>query len=195
MPSYKASLIQRLEAFRQKALALLASSCINPPQEYCRWYFGPQQEWTELSPEAHVLQASLYNAYLKLTELGKAFLAEKALPQAKTLFSGECERILELIKQEHSTWYDNIEKAKSALNEGLDKQIKAVNSMCGELGSGVILIPDTNVIIHSPHFHNYKVDKKSTILLHPTIAKELDNLKVSHGNENVRTKSGRPLKS
>jgi hypothetical protein len=195
--SYKGFFAERLERLRSGVITLLDSSKIGPSindRSSGVIFIGASYPWGTLSPEAQVLQSTLYNEYKKLAEIGKSFLSDRALPQNKDRFIRECDPILELTKQEHCTWYKNIGEAKKALNESFNKQVEAVNSMHGKLGSGMVLIPDTNVIIRSPHFHMYKVKEKCTILMQPTVLAELDSLKVFHRNENVRKKVSAAIK-
>jgi len=189
--SFRQSLIEQIEKFREKMLTLLERSDIGPSVNTENSSFvliGPDRPWRELSHESKSLQTEIYNRYQYLLELGKAFITQ-SLPEAKDRFDQEAKPILEMIEQKYLTWHKTIEEAKASFGNGLDKQVEVINSVHGNLGIGRVLIPDTNVFIANPNLHEYKINEKCSILALPTILGELDKLKVEHRNENVRSKA------
>lgn len=194
--SFKKSLIGRIEDLRKKALRLLKNSTIGPSINIGSTvvFLGPNHPWRELSQDMKRLQTEIYNDYQHMTEVEKTILVI-ALPEVRKKFDQESKRISEMIEQSHMTWHETVEEAVSSFNKSLDNQIKAINSVHGRIGKGILLIPDTNVFIANPNLHDYKTDKKCSIIVLPTILGELDRLKVEHSNENVRRKAATAIRN
>lgn len=149
---------------------------------------GPDHPWKEFDLEERRLQTETYNEYQHLIETCRIFLVN-ALPENREQFENECKPILEMIEQKYLTWHRNSEEAKISFIKSLETQVKALNSVYGRIGKGMLLIPDTNVFITNPNLHEYNVQARSSILILPTILSELDRLKVEHRNETVRQKA------
>ncbi len=189
--SFKQSLIEKIKEFQKNAVVLLNCSEILPSVNTPDSDFviiGPSHPWGKLPQSIMHNQTDVFNEYNHLVEIGLSLLSN-ALPEANKQFQDQSKPILEFIEQTTYTWCESIPKATSALKDYINKQIEAINSIHGKIGTGKILIPDTNVFISNPKLHEYKMNYNSNILILPTILSELDELKILHGNENVRNKA------
>lgn len=194
--SYKQSLFKRFKEFEAKVISFLEKSSIGPSRNINSSVviIGPSYPWSDLDQETKRMQADIYNEYKHLFEIGKAILT-KALPENKKRYDQESNTILEMVEQNYLTWYKTIQEAIKALRESLNIQTEAISSVHGRIGEGSLFIPDTNVFIKSPNFHEYRITENCNIILLPSVLCELDKLKVEHSNANVRKKANAAIKN
>lgn len=84
----------------------------------------------------------------------------------------------------------SIERAKAWISEKFDEHRYLIDLLKQDK-SQIVVIPDTNAIISKPDPADYKEiigKNKFNFILTPTLTKELDELKITHRNDNFRDK-------
>jgi hypothetical protein len=99
--------------------------------------------------------------------------------------------ILRFILQDRRTWAKNIEDAIETLNKCISNIIRILNQLYPINDPIPILIPDTNALYYNTELQNWEFTefKKFTIILTPSVLKDLDKHKNEHSNESVRIKA------
>lgn len=151
-------------------------------------YIGPKNAWEPLPVEGQRLQSRLIHEHKHYFAV-LAVLVSGLTEDAKTDLHVHEERVLAIIEQTRSEW----EGAKSkVLKDGLDA-LDATQALLSRLYSTEgewLVVPDTNALIAAPNVEGweFKGAGRFTLVLTPTVLKELDELKVGGRNEDLRNK-------
>ncbi|GJQ29970.1 MAG: hypothetical protein HBSAPP03_18540 [Phycisphaerae bacterium] len=146
-------------------------------------------EWHELSVEGRRVQAAVkadYDHYSALVLVLIRRLTTDTLQQYEAAES----TLRAFIEQSHSTWCDTPAQALAKAVETLD----SIQSLLERLHSAegeAIVVPDTNALLAAPYLDRWQFAGLDhiTVVLVPTILAELDELKISHRNPDVRDKA------
>ena len=150
---------------------------------------APPYNWGKLSPDGEVIQT---NAILLLDELiSKLDLLFDSKPSTilhryeklKTYFNG-------VIKRGKTDWSvpSSIDKAKKDLKEKIEETDTILDWMKNLGNRDLVFVPDTNALIINHRLESYGKTigdiEKWTVVITPTVLKELDELKIRNtGNE------------
>lgn len=162
----------------------------NPPG-----LFGfSEYRWIKLETSGVKLQSELYKKYNHLTELIEVLLSDVP-KEYLTKFIQSKKSVFSYIEQNSQVWKGNTQAINDdGINE-LDKQLNLIKDIFQKEDSSYIFVPDTNALITNPEIEKWDFGVSSfEILLMPTVLSELDHLKISGRNENVRGKSNRLIK-
>jgi hypothetical protein len=145
--------------------------------------------WQELSVEGRRAQAAVKERYDHYADLVRV-LVRGLTDDSVAEFEQADREVRSFIEQSHSTWCDTPAEAMGKATEALD----AIQNLLKRLHSGdgeTIVVPDTNALLAAPHLDRWQFPEvdRFVVVLVPTILGELDELKVTHRNEDVRERA------
>lgn len=153
-------------------------------------FFGPPYAWSERTLDASRLQSKLLEDYAYLFTLVGSLLHGQ--PDATRMkLSEDNDSVRECIEQTHCVWHSTTAKALASAIESLNRIVGAVGRLYDSTEGAVLLVPDTNALLSAPPFERWTFSGIPTfsIVLVPTVLKELDALKINHRNQDVRDKA------
>jgi hypothetical protein len=151
------------------------------------WVGWSEYHWNELDSNGRRLQGQIRSRYGHFVSLMRVFLQD-AVESERKRFEEEARTIQNVIDREDHCWYKNTVDALSAAQKSLASQVKMLGDLYDPREGEVLLVPDTNALLYSPHLERWCCDEvpKFTIVLTPTVLSELDALKIRHPQESVR---------
>lgn len=193
--SYASHLIQKLNLIEEKMMALLDLSTIkrfhNDPNS--GFYFVTAPYYFEKSDEKQTrIQAGLAGIFSELME--HIHLLIQNMPTDKKRELKELEdSITKWIDRSGDVWElpPKVEEAKMVFSEKLKVYHNLLEFLVGDNEDEYIFIPDTNALIDVPDitaYRNFFGEIPYTVVIMPTITRELDSLKVVHRDEKFREK-------
>ena len=153
-------------------------------------FIGPHYAFADLPLGAKRVQSRLSEDYRHFIAIVRALL--RTQPDAvRQKVDQHDQTIREVIEQTHCVWHSTTDKAMAAVKQALGEILDALSCLYDPSEGAVVLVPDTNALIHSPALQRWTFDGLSEfdILLVPTVLSELDALKNEHRNPDVRRKA------
>ncbi|MBX3393169.1 MAG: hypothetical protein KF787_11030 [Phycisphaeraceae bacterium] len=149
---------------------------------------GAQNDWQPLSVDGRRLQSRLVQEHKHYFAV-LAVLVSGLTEDAKSELREHEERVRAIIEQTRSEWEGSKSKV---LKDGLDA-LDASQALLSRLYSTEgewLVVPDTNALIAAPNVEGWGFEgaDRFTLVLTPTVLKELDGLKVGGRNEDLRNK-------
>lgn len=162
----------------------------NPPDSNVFFTSG-DHAFRKLEPEGKQLQSRLLEEYRELADLIGVLLREqpeKVRKEHQTLRKA----VLSTIEQDGSSWHRSIEEEWASASKALQVQIDSIQNLYGVGEDGVVvLVPDTNALLWHPSLEEWAFEEAPSfeVCLVPIVLSELDALKVTHRNDDVRAKA------
>lgn len=156
---------------------------------------GSDYKWNDLSDEGKREQSELYTKYLKFYKLIRVLssnLPSRVLAELGRSFNYTENFLLQLKRPYETNSVEVINKVEIYINE----QFKTLDSIAYKEKDRTIFVPDTNALLMNPNIEKWKFDSINSfqILLLPTVLSELDKLKISHQNQNLKDKANKIIK-
>ncbi|MBS1494340.1 MAG: hypothetical protein JST55_12555 [Bacteroidetes bacterium] len=153
-------------------------------------YLGPENKWKKLNSEGIKIQNIIYKEYNNFKNL-LLFLFEDLPENYLREFKEVDEQILEIISQSNNTYFKTIDETAVSVIKYFNVIISLLTPLESAQSKSYLLIPDTNAFLINPDIENWKFEafKNFTIILVPTLLKELDKHKMSHNRQEVRDKA------
>jgi PIN domain len=161
----------------------------NLPSEHVVVISPNNYAFRDLSEEGHRVQAQLLKEYRQFHAIHVCLLRQQSKDTLSKL--EQSDRLISALIELQSTYFKN---AQDALTEGhklLIEQFNLLRRLHDYSGNQPIFIPDTNALIYNHVLDEWRFPDvtKFSIALIPTVLSELDELKVNHRNEAVRSKA------
>lgn len=160
------------------------------PDQGAVFFVNPSGDhrWMPLTDEGLRLQHRALEEYRRLVAIVRTLMHGSSQSSLDNLKEFD-ETIVSMIEQSHSTWC-------KTTNEAFEKIAKAIRSQTQLLGrlyssdDGEIIIHDTNARLLNPRIEMWMFNgiDRFTLVLTPTVLKELDKLKINDRNPEVREK-------
>jgi hypothetical protein len=146
--------------------------------------------WEALSPEGTRAQAAALARYQAFAAIVRVLLAGQPQKVLKE-FDDKDGAILAAIQQNSWPQGATPQDVLAKTNQALDGQLALVTNLFDGSGGEVVIVPDTNALLFNPNLEGWTFDgiSRFTIVLLPTVLKELDALKINHRVEDVRKKA------
>jgi len=198
--SFASRLRQQLQFIEDQMMKLLDISTIkefrNDPNSPII-LIGAPYYWGETDESQRRLQMQLKNTYLTWFEYF-LFLFSNATEEIQLQIE-ETNRLVTnwIEKRSDHSIPPTIQEAKLKFREKIRFFYELIQMIENPNNSELILIPDTNALIKAPGVSQYSKiaqRRKYTVILVPTVLKELDRLKVSHRDQNFRDKVNSVIK-
>jgi predicted ribonuclease YlaK len=159
----------------------------NDPKGTGGAYFVGYSYWNELPAVGKQLQSQTKDEYLHFLTIIQAILGNAPLDTQRSL--READRTVRIVIEQQGGYPPR--EAFSAANQAIDKLLSLLASLIRAKESGVILVADTNALLHNPALDNWEFEAfvRFEVVLVPTVSRELDALKINHRNEEVRRKA------
>jgi len=111
--------------------------------------------------------------------------------QHKKEINGNKKMILRFILQDHRTWERNIDQAIETLKRSFNNIMHVLSQLYPNNDPRPIIIPDTNALYYNAEIEKWDFSdfKKFTIVLTPSVLKDLDKHKIEHKNDSIRIKA------
>lgn len=155
---------------------------------------GPNHFWADLSVEARRLQTKILNDYKKYRDL-IGVLIRGLTDESQRAFKEANDLILRHVEQDYATWCETKQEATDQTLAAFDRIQNVVDRLYSPDGVSLV-VSDTNALVANPNLDRWRFDwcDSFTIVFTPIVLAELDELKVSHRNPNVREKAERVIR-
>ncbi|MBD2846696.1 hypothetical protein IDH44_15985 [Paenibacillus sp. IB182496] len=150
---------------------------------------GPSHVWSELSDDGKELQSKINSKYNTLIEKVEIILINQPSKTLKEL-SNYTKSLLEVINQKR-TYLSQTSKAYFEVQKNFKEISRLLTETYDAKSGSSILVVDTNGLLTNPELDSWRIDglEQFEILLLPTVLAELEDLKVTHRNQDVREKA------
>jgi hypothetical protein len=160
------------------------------PRRRCDGVVVGYSIWKALSPEGTRAQAAALSQYQAFAVIVRVLLSgqpQKVLAE----FNANDGAILAAIQQNAAPQGGNPQDVLEKVNQALDGQLALITNLFDGPGGEAVVVPDTNALLFNPNLEDWAFDgiNRFTVVLLPTVLKELDALKVNHRVEDVRKKA------
>lgn len=154
------------------------------------FYLGPTGQWGHLDTDARRAQSRILRDYDRHCAIVSVLVRGQPLQAARELEEAE-KLIREVVDQSHDTWFRTIDEARTKVHEAFEKQKELVDRLHDSGTGKVVLVPDTNALLHNVDLDVWTFSDPPTfeLVLTPTVLVELDGLKMNHRNQDVREKA------
>jgi len=146
--------------------------------------------WGSLRQEGKQLQAMLFKAYNNFLEIAEVLISD--LPSdSRDEFKESSKEVLLYIEQNDDIREPSIETIINRAISRLDNQMSIMTTLYDSKSGSFIFIPDTNALLTNPNIEKWEFPSVTNfeILILPTVASELDKLKIYHTNQELREKA------
>jgi hypothetical protein len=145
--------------------------------------------WSDLDPAGKRIQTKLLSQYRRLHALLRTLLQGLSKDDLSA-FKDNHTIVLKVIEQGR-TWSESKEEELEKARGAIDKTVGFLEHLFGASEAEVILVPDTNALLHNTAIESWEFKEFSQfcIMLTPTVMSELDRLKIIHKNQSVRGKA------
>lgn len=145
--------------------------------------------WQELSVEGKRLQAKVLKRYKTYRDLVEALL-QGLTDDTRSKFTEADELITKHVEQQKSTWCETADEATTTTMAAFNTIASIIDGLYSPDGT-TVAVPDTNALLANPEISRWHFDwcKSFEVVFTPTVLAELDELKISHRNPDVRTKA------
>jgi hypothetical protein len=152
---------------------------------------GGNYYWDPLEEPGRQLQAKLIESYKRFSQTIRVLLREQPSDTGTTLSA--CEHsVMAVIEQNSARYEGDIAKILAGAVDAIHQQAGLVGRLYqGVSGDHTLFVPDTNALYYNPSLEKWRFtdSPKFIVVLTPTILSELDDHKVNHRVESVRTKA------
>jgi len=150
---------------------------------------GADHVWRELSEEGKELQTKIHIKYNTLIEKIEIILSNQPADALKDL-SKHTKTVLEVINQKR-TYLKQTSNAYFEVQKCFKEISKLLTETYDAKSGTTILVVDTNALLSNPELDMWRIEElgQFEILLLPTVLSELEDLKVTHRNPDVREKA------
>lgn len=147
-------------------------------------------DYCPLPTEAISLQNQIFVLFNLRFDLIDALLVDSTKDHKRTIKDNR-EDISDYILQNRGTHLGNIKDAVFYLNQRFEKVIQVLNLLFPSSDPRPIIIPDSNALYLNTDIEEWYFEgfDKFTIILTPSVLKDLDRHKIEHRNEAVRKKA------
>jgi len=151
--------------------------------------FSGDHYWNELPIDARRLQSKILKDYRLYRDLVQA-LIRGLTDRSRQVFSEADEFITRHLQQQGSTWCKTPQAAFEKIADQFDR-IDAVIEQLHSPDGASLVVPDTNALLACPCFDHWAFDwcEDFELIFTPPVLAELDDLKISHRNPDVREKA------
>jgi len=155
-------------------------------------FIAPNFYWQERTAEQTSIQTAIKKDYISFSETVRLIFVSSPNDVISKIDTID-KALLQWIEFSLN-WSvkDDADSNERALREQASEFFKILDILDEHKEKNIILIPDTNALLISPDPVSYrKLASASsfTFLLMPTVLSEIDQLKISHRNEDVRNKA------
>jgi len=153
-------------------------------------FIGPHYAFDDLSLDQKRVQSRLLDDHRHFIALVRALLRTQPQEVQKKIDQHD-ETIREAIEQTHCVWHSTTGKAMVAVRQAVDELLDALSCLYDPAEGAVVLVPDTNAFLQTPALQNWTFAgvSKFEVLLVPALLAELDSIKISHRNPEVKEKA------
>jgi hypothetical protein len=146
--------------------------------------------WKALSPEGTRAQAAALSRYQAFAAIIRVLLVGQPQKVLKE-FDDKNQVILTAIQQNSWPQGATPQDVLAKVNQALDVQLALITNLFDGSGGEAVVVPDTNALLFNPNLEDWAFDgiSRFTVILLPTMLKELDALKMNHRVEDVRKKA------
>jgi len=140
--------------------------------------------WKPLSPEGTQAQAEALRRYQAFANIARTLLTGQ--PQNVLKQFDECDQIiLAAVQQQGWPRRGTPRDALMEVQEALDSQQSAITNLYDGSDNSAVIVPDTNAFLYNTSLEDWTFDgiSRFTMILLPTILKELDKLKITSRDE------------
>jgi len=143
-----------------------------------------------LPEEAISLQNQVFKLFNLRFDLIDVLLVDSTKDHKLTIKDNR-ERISDYILQNRSSFIGTIKAAVCDMNRDFENIIRVLNLLFPSDNPKPIIIPDSNALYINPDIEEWCFEgfDKFTIILTPSVFKDLDRHKIEHRNEEVKTKA------
>lgn len=193
MKTIKESLSSDAAHIKEDIRILLSEhSGISPQPEYGSVIFlniSGNQCWHELDVNGRRIQAKILKNYKTYRDLVYV-LIRGLTDESQRKFDEADEYIQQHVEQEYGTWCKTVAEAIEKTLAAFD-DIEAIINCLYSAEEESLVVPDTNALLARPDMDAWAFDWCTSfeIAFTPTVLAELDELKVSHKNSDVRSKA------
>jgi hypothetical protein len=154
------------------------------------FFAGANYAFNALSLEGRRLQSKLLGELKPFAAMARALLWRAPEGRREELDEAEKE-ILEVVEQTHCVWHRSPGEALEACQKQVRDLFEAIEALHDPDPDAVLFVPDTNALLYNTAIASWRLPgiEQATLMLVPTVLGELDELKVSHKNPDVRAKS------
>ena len=151
-------------------------------------FVGPHFGFADLDLEGKRLQSRVREEHRRFAALSRSLLRGQADDVLRRLSSND-DTIRSVIDRV-MVWESTTGKAMETVREAMRETLEMVSCLDDPSEGAVILVPDTNALIHSPAIQSWAFDSIPAfeMLLVPTVLSEMDELKTNHRQPAVRDK-------
>ncbi len=145
--------------------------------------------WGELSVDACRIQAKILKSYKTYRDLVHV-LIRGLTGESQREFDRADDIIRQHVEQQYSTWCKTPQEAVEKTIAAFDEIASVIDRLYSADGA-FVAVPDTNALIANPDLDRWRFEDCTAfeMVFTPTVLSELDKLKSSHRNENVRAKA------
>ena len=150
---------------------------------------GPSHVFPPLDSEQRRIRSRIGAELDHFMAVVRAML--RSLPKASQRSISQAERTLRAVADQARVSCSSTEAAKAGVSKALDELLALISDLHDDSEGDVLLVPDTNALLSSPALESWTyadLDAFELVLV-PTVLAELDDLKVSHRNPDVRDKA------
>lgn len=143
-----------------------------------------------LPEEAISIQNQIFILFNLRFDLVDALLVDSTKDHKLTIKDNR-EKISDYILQNRSIYIGNIKDAVHYMSQNFDRVIRVLNLLFPSDDSKPIIIPDSSALYVNPDIEKWGFDEfdRFTIILTPSVLKNLDKHKIEHRNEDLRAKA------
>lgn len=143
-----------------------------------------------VSDEGRRVRSRVLGEYRRYSAIVRVLLAEQPQKTQKALEKTD-KTLTKMLEQSGSTWHKTTAEAKAAADKALDEQLRMLRDLYDAAEGVAVFVPDTNALLHNPDLDQWTFAAAKTfeLVLLPTVLGELDELKVTHRDANVRHKA------
>jgi PIN domain-containing protein len=174
-----------------EALAIGELSDINDGSGGVVFITGTPFHWSELPSHLHPLQSRLLEEYRRFAETLRVLLREQPEGRLDT-FRDDRAAVLDFVNRSASG-ESTARRALSRAVAALHRQVDLIEGLYSA-AAGTLLVPDTNALYWNPALEEWRVPWTATaftLVLTPTVLKEIDRHKVDDRSSVRRAKAER----
>jgi hypothetical protein len=152
--------------------------------------FSGDHEWLPMGENGRQLQSKVLEEYRHFVAILRTLLRSQPERSLKK-FERNYETITRIIEQISPTPFGSTQQALDRVTNELREQTGLLDSLYDSSAGRAVYVPDTNALLFNPQLETWRFpdSPKFTLILIPSVLKELDELKILHRNENVREKA------
>lgn len=150
---------------------------------------GPSHIFPQLGSEQRRIRSRIGAELDHFMAVVHAMLPSR--PKASRRSVSQAEKALRAVADQTHVGYSSTDAAKAGVSAALDELLALISDLHDDSEGDVLLVPDTNALLSSPALESWTYGDLGAfqLVLVPTVLAELDELKVSHRNSDVRDKA------